>query len=98
MKRKEMVDLLEKTNDIMDFFSTGYAFGDRETNEIVVVISAEEVDAIRTTLAFCAYLIDGKINATEPKALMEVLMMTHAILKFDLHEDSEPDQKDSGEC
>lgn len=97
MKRKEIIDLLESADQLMDAYEEAKT-KDRETGEIVGAVTGDEIRGMQTGLAFCKHLLDGSYLTKDPARLADLMILLHGSVKYDLDPYDRDERSDAGEA
>lgn len=88
MRRKEMIEFLEKAIEEMDVVDEA-TLRNGETGEVIDVIGKHEIEAMQTALAFCRHLVEGDYYEGNHVKFIADMIDLHATVKFDLDEDED---------
>ena len=97
MKRKEIIDLLERAGQLMDAYD-GAVVKDLETGEPVGAVTGDEIRGMQTGLAFCKHLLDGSYLTKNPARLANLMILFHGSVKQDLDPYDRDERSHAGEA
>lgn len=80
MRRKEMIEFLEKAIEEMDVVDEA-TLRNGETGEVIDVIGKHEIEAMQCALVFCKHLVIGDYNPQRPLSFIHSMIDTHGNCK-----------------
>lgn len=94
MRRKEIVDLLEATGQVMEFFDVTEV---KKNDEILFSVSKDVINGMQTAIYVCKQLVSGDVETNSPLELAAKIIALYGVCKSDLSDDA-PDSEDESEA
>ena len=93
MKRKEIIELLDKTTKEIDAIDEA-TVRNNVTGEVKDVVGKREFEAMQCALIFCKHLISGDYNPVRALKFIDDMVSAHV----NAHIEAEQRREDANEC
>jgi len=94
VKRKEIVELLEATGQIMDFFDVTEV---KKNDEMLFSVSKDVINGMQTAIYVCKQVVSGEVETESPLKLAAKIIGLYGVCKSDSSDDA-PDSEDESEA